>query len=126
VSSPEEEEEEKGEFELERFMREGHLEKRNGTGESANKVGVVYKHLTVKGLGSSAAFVKTLPDAIMGTFGPDLYRILSNWLPALRFDNPGELRTLHPRLYRSGPARRDDACARPAGQWLQHIPQGHR
>ncbi|OIW29031.1 hypothetical protein CONLIGDRAFT_715452 [Coniochaeta ligniaria NRRL 30616] len=92
LSSPKDEGE--GEFELERFMREGHLEKRNETGESAKKVGVVYKHLTVKGVGSSTAFVRTLPDAILGTFGPDLYKILSNWIPALRFRKHEERRTL--------------------------------
>lgn len=86
--------EEEPELELEQFMREGHLEKRNEAGGSAKKVGVVYKHLTVKGVGSSAVFVKTLPDAIMGTFGPDLYRLLSNWIPALRFGSHGEHRTL--------------------------------
>ena len=79
-------------FSLSNFIKEGHFEKRKGD-RSAKKVGVVYKNLTVKGVGSAATFVKTLPDAIMGTFGPDLYHLLSRFLPFLRMKN-GELRTL--------------------------------
>ncbi|KAK5295317.1 ATP-binding cassette transporter snq2, partial [Cryomyces antarcticus] len=45
----------KDEFELDTFMREGHFEKRVD-GRSAKKVGVVYKNLTVKGIGSTASF----------------------------------------------------------------------
>ncbi|KAF1349895.1 ABC-2 type transporter-domain-containing protein [Delphinella strobiligena] len=79
-------------FSLDEFMREGHFEKRKD-GKSAKKVGVVYKNLTVKGVGSTASFVRTLPDAIIGTFGPDLYHILSGYLPFLRFGRE-ETRTL--------------------------------
>lgn len=79
-------------FELDEFMREGHFEKRTD-GRSAKKVGVVYKNLTVKGVGSNATFVKTLPEAIMGTFGPDLYRLLSRFIPFIRA-RAGETRTL--------------------------------
>ncbi|TIA07748.1 putative ABC transporter [Aureobasidium pullulans] len=79
-------------FELSDFMREGHLGQRKGD-KSAKKVGVVYKNLTVKGVAAGATFVRTLPDAIMGTFGPDLYHILSRFIPFLRAKN-GELKTL--------------------------------
>ncbi|KAG9921265.1 putative ABC transporter, partial [Aureobasidium melanogenum] len=79
-------------FELGEFMREGHLGQRKGD-KSAKKVGVVYKNLTVKGVGAGATFVRTLPDAILGTFGPDLYHILSRFVPFLRHKN-GELKTL--------------------------------
>lgn len=82
------------EFRLEQFMREGHLEKRTESGESAKKLGVVFKNVTVKGVDSGASFVRTLPDAILGTFGPDLYHILSNWIPALRFGKQPDLRDL--------------------------------
>ena len=81
-------------FELGGFMKEGHFEKRTEAGESAKKVGVVYKKLTVKGVGSKATFVRTLPDAILGTFGPDLYHILSGYIPALRFGKQGQTRDL--------------------------------
>ena len=79
-----EEVDEEDDFALDDFMREGHFEKRVD-GHSAKRIGVVYKGLTVRGTGSTATFVKTLPDAILGTFGPDLYRILSQFLPFLRF-----------------------------------------
>jgi ATP-binding cassette subfamily G (WHITE) protein 2 (SNQ2) len=82
------------EFPLEQFMRDGHLEKRNEAGESTKKVGVIFKGLTVKGVSSGASFVRTLPEAILGTFGPDLYGILCRFFPALRVGHKGELRTL--------------------------------
>ncbi|KAF2087829.1 ABC drug exporter AtrF [Saccharata proteae CBS 121410] len=85
--------EEEGEFELEQFMREGHFEKRV-EGRSAKRVGVVWKNLTVKGVGSSTTFVRTLPDAIVGTFGPDLYHILSRFIPFLRFSKHQQTRDL--------------------------------
>ncbi|KAJ8611335.1 hypothetical protein MRB53_038005 [Persea americana] len=80
-------------FQLDEFMREGHFEKRRDN-RAAKKVGVVYKDLTVLGSGSTATFVKTLPDAVIGTFGPDLYRILCRFMPFLRFGRQGATRTL--------------------------------
>lgn len=71
-------------FELGRFMKEGHFEKRT-EGGSAKKVGVIYKDLTVKGVAQGATFVKTLPDAVMGTFGRDLYKLICRFIPALHF-----------------------------------------
>ncbi|EME46118.1 ABC transporter-like protein [Dothistroma septosporum NZE10] len=79
-------------FELDRFMKEGHFEKRSD-GHSHKKVGVIYKNLTVKGVGSTTSFVRTLPDAILGTFGPDLYHIIARFVPALA-RRTGETRTL--------------------------------
>jgi hypothetical protein len=52
-------------FQLGEFLKDGHFERRQ-EGRSAKKVGVVYKGLTVKGAGATAAFVKTLPYAIIG------------------------------------------------------------
>lgn len=63
---------EEDDFQLDVFTREGHFEKRKD-GSLAKKVGVVFKNLTVKDIGVSTTFVKTLPDAVLGTFGPDLY-----------------------------------------------------
>lgn len=37
----------------------------------------------MEGTGSTFSFIKTFPDAVIGTFGPDLYRILSRWIPVL-------------------------------------------
>ncbi|KAK8045403.1 hypothetical protein PG993_005427 [Apiospora rasikravindrae] len=70
-------------FELSDFMREGHFEKRTDDG-SAKKVGVLYKNLTVKGVGSATAFVRTVPDAVLGTFGPDLYHVITRYIPSLK------------------------------------------
>ncbi|KAF2630734.1 hypothetical protein BU25DRAFT_488883 [Macroventuria anomochaeta] len=81
------------EFELGEFMKEGYLEKRKD-GKSAKKVGVVWKGLNVKGVGSTATFAKTVPDAIMGTFGPDLYRLVTRFIPALRLGRHQQTRTL--------------------------------
>ncbi|EXJ87727.1 hypothetical protein A1O1_04652 [Capronia coronata CBS 617.96] len=73
-----------GDLDLDAFLKEGRFEKRTETGESAKKIGVVYKNLTVKGVGAQATFIKTLPDAILGTFGPDLYRLVCRFIPSLR------------------------------------------
>ena len=82
------------EFELGPFIKEGHFEKRTEQGDSAKKVGVIFKDLTVKGIGSSTASAKTLPEAIIGTFGPDLYRLICRFIPALNFNRKPPLRTL--------------------------------
>ncbi|KAI0484999.1 ABC-2 type transporter-domain-containing protein [Xylariaceae sp. FL0804] len=81
-------------FKLGDFMREGHFEKRGEAG-SEKKVGVVYKNLTVKGVGSTTSIVRTVPDAIIGTFGPDLYHILSRFLPFLQFRKPPTRDLIH-------------------------------
>ncbi|KAI9823558.1 MAG: hypothetical protein M1819_001165 [Sarea resinae] len=87
-------EEKEQEFQLSQFMREGHFEKRTEAGESTKKVGVIFKNLTVKGVGSTTSFVRTLPDAILGTFGPDLYKIICKLVPSLRFGSHGRTRDL--------------------------------
>ena len=81
-------------FHLDQFLKDGYFEKRDETGRSAKKVGILYKNLTVKGLGSGTAFVKTLPEAIVGTFGPDLYRIMCRFVPALHLGRKAEVRDL--------------------------------
>ncbi|KAL9126867.1 MAG: hypothetical protein Q9217_004148 [Psora testacea] len=82
------------EFELGPFIKEGRFEKRTQQGDSAKKVGVVFRNLTVKGSGSTMNYAKTLPDAILGTFGPDLYHLLRRFIPALSFNMQQPLRTL--------------------------------
>ncbi|KAJ6177971.1 hypothetical protein N7519_008432 [Penicillium mononematosum] len=62
-------------FDLGEFLTGGHLERRTTAGEPAKKVGVVFKNLTVQGVETGASFVRTLPQAVVGTFGPDLYNI---------------------------------------------------
>ena len=56
-------------FELGGFLKDGHFEKRD-EGGSAKKVGVVYKHLTVQGVGATTTFVRTLPHAVIGVSIP--------------------------------------------------------
>ena len=81
-------------FQLDQFLKDGYLEQRTAEGGSAKKVGVIYKNLTVKGAGSKATFVRTLPEAIFGTFGPDLYKFICRFIPALSFGGKGEVRDL--------------------------------
>ncbi|EHK98891.1 putative ATP-dependent permease PDR12 [Glarea lozoyensis 74030] len=80
-------------FQLGDFLKDGHFEKRR-EGRSAKKVGVVYKNLTVEGVGATEVFVKTLPGAILGTFGPDLYKLLSRFIPFLPHGAQGKRRAL--------------------------------
>jgi ATP-binding cassette, subfamily G (WHITE), member 2, SNQ2 len=66
-------------FELDEFLKDAHFEKRQA-GKSAKKVCVVYKNLTVKGVGATTTFVKTLPSAIVGVRSLDSPRTdLSNF-----------------------------------------------
>ncbi|KAH7363392.1 ABC-2 type transporter-domain-containing protein [Plectosphaerella cucumerina] len=81
-------------FQLGDFMRGGQFEKRAEDG-SPKKVGVVYEHLTVKGITQGASFVRTVPDAILGTFGPDLYHLLCRALPFLRRRQPETRNLIH-------------------------------
>ncbi|KAL2785477.1 ABC-2 type transporter-domain-containing protein [Aspergillus keveii] len=90
----EKEEEEFGSFDLTDFLMGGHLERRTTAGDPAKKVGVVFKNLTVKGVQTGASFVRSLPDAVMGTFGPDLYNIVCRFVPQLRFGKQPPVRDL--------------------------------
>jgi ATP-binding cassette subfamily G (WHITE) protein 2 (SNQ2) len=80
------------EFQLEEFMKEGHFEKRTD-GRSAKKVGVIFKDLNVQGTGGTATFARTLPDSIIGTFGPQLWAFIRGYIPALA-RRKGDTRTL--------------------------------
>ncbi|RMZ87063.1 hypothetical protein DV736_g5713, partial [Chaetothyriales sp. CBS 134916] len=81
-------------FQLGEFLRGGHFEKRTPEGNAAKKLGVVWKNLTVKGIGATLMFTKTLSHAIIGTFGPDLYHLITRFIPALRFSKPPPTRDL--------------------------------
>ncbi|CAK42282.1 hypothetical protein CBS63078_1019 [Aspergillus niger] len=83
-----------GGFDLSEFLMGGHLERRTTAGEPAKKVGVVFKGVTVKGVETGASFVRTLPDAVIGTFGPDLYNIICRFAPQLRFGRKPPVRDL--------------------------------
>lgn len=49
-------------------------------GRHGKKLGVAYKGLTVKGIDAQTSFVKTFPDAILGSLGPDLWRFIQKWI----------------------------------------------
>ncbi|KAL4861201.1 hypothetical protein BDV12DRAFT_204247 [Aspergillus spectabilis] len=87
-------EDEYGGFDLTDFLMGGQLERRTTAGEPAKKVGVVFKNLTVKGVETGASFVRTLPDAVLGTFGPDLYDIMCRLIPQLRLGKKPPVRDL--------------------------------
>ncbi|KAJ5768874.1 ABC multidrug transporter atrF [Penicillium odoratum] len=88
-----EEDEEQG-FDLGDFLVSGHLERRTTAGEPAKKVGVVFKNLTVMGVQTGASFVRTLPHAVVGTFGPDLYNVICRFVPQLQFGKKPPVREL--------------------------------
>ncbi|KAI9036665.1 ABC drug exporter AtrF [Aspergillus affinis] len=83
-----------GGFDLNEFLMGGQLERRTTAGEPAKKVGVVFKNVTVKGIQTGASFVRTLPDAVVGTFGPDLYKLVTNFIPQLHFGKRPPVRDL--------------------------------
>ncbi|KAJ5622871.1 ABC multidrug transporter atrF [Penicillium lividum] len=81
-------------FDLGDFLVSGHLERRTTAGEPAKKVGVVFKNLTVMGVQTGASFVRTLPHAVVGTFGPDLYNVICRFVPQLQFGKKPPVREL--------------------------------
>ena len=81
-------------FDLQDFLLGGHLEKRTTAGEAAKRISVVFKNLTVKGVVTGASFVRTLPDAVVGTFGPDLYSLVTRFVPQLAFGRKPPVRDL--------------------------------
>lgn len=83
-----------GAFDLGEFLVGGHLERRTTAGEPAKKVGVVFKNLTVQGVQTGASFVRTLPHAVVGTFGPDLYNLICRFVPQFRFGRQPPVRDL--------------------------------
>lgn len=84
----------RGGFDLSEFLMGGHLERRTTAGEPAKKVGVVFKNVTVKGIQTGASFVRTLPDAVIGTFGPDLYKLVTNFIPQIHIGKRPPVRDL--------------------------------
>ncbi|KAJ5719667.1 ABC multidrug transporter atrF [Penicillium malachiteum] len=81
-------------FDLGKFLVSGHLERRTTAGDPAKKVGVVFKNLTVMGVQTGASFVRTLPHAVVGTFGPDLYNVICRFVPQVRFGKKPPVREL--------------------------------
>lgn len=49
-------------------------------GRRGKKLGVAFKSLTVKGVDTQTSYVKTFPDAVLGSLGPDLWRFIQTWI----------------------------------------------
>ena len=52
----------------------------------------MFKNLRVKGVGAQATFSRTYPEAILGTFEPDLYKLVTRFVPAMSFGKPPQTR----------------------------------
>ncbi|TIB07969.1 hypothetical protein E3P92_03903 [Wallemia ichthyophaga] len=74
---------EDGSFDLQDFVnneKQG-LEKVGKTPKP--NMGIAWKDLTVKGAGGGSTFIKTFPDAVIGTLGPDAYHFVTQYIPQL-------------------------------------------
>lgn len=81
-------------FDLTNFLEGGQLEERATTGEAGKGISVVFRNLTVKGVVTGASFVKSFPDAVVGTFGPDLYRMIAGFVPRLNMGRGAPVRDI--------------------------------
>jgi hypothetical protein len=77
-------------------------------GRPGKKLGVAYKGLTVKGIDSQRSFVKTFPDAILGSLGPDLWQLIQTWILRRNPAKGAPLRTLIHEF--CGVVRGGEAC----------------
>lgn len=136
--------EEEDDFELDVFLKDGHFEKRQ-EGRSAKKVGVVYKNLTVQGVGATATFVKTLPSAVIGVSTQHFVFFQANIDDLLFVDfrtrfvqAPNQIHPLPPeggssrrekksyqRLLWCHPRRGDASSTGQAWIWLLYFSEGH-
>ncbi|KAH7175291.1 ABC-2 type transporter [Dactylonectria macrodidyma] len=82
-------------FDLPEFLRRGIIDARTPSGDPAKRLGVSFKNLTVRGAESSTAAVKTLPRAILNTFGPDLWTFIRNKIPGLNLSKGPSVNLLH-------------------------------
>ncbi|KAM0326619.1 hypothetical protein ACHAQA_006488 [Verticillium albo-atrum] len=69
-------------FDLPDFLRQGILDPRTPTGGPTKRLGISFRNLTVRAAAANSAPLKTLPRAILNTFGPDLWSFVSARLPA--------------------------------------------
>ncbi|TIA85057.1 hypothetical protein E3P99_04086 [Wallemia hederae] len=59
------------------------------------QIGVAWKNLIVRGAGSGSAFIKTFPEAVVGTLGPDVYHAVTKYIPQFKlFGKNPPIRTL--------------------------------
>ncbi|TIB72352.1 hypothetical protein E3Q23_03425 [Wallemia mellicola] len=67
-------------------------------GKTSNKhLGLAWKNLRVNGAGGESTFVKTFPEAVLGTFGPDVYNFITGYFPKL--DVIGKKTPIHPLIH---------------------------
>ncbi|KAH8674955.1 ABC-2 type transporter [Ilyonectria robusta] len=83
------------EFDLPEFLRKGIIDARTPNGDPAKRLGVSFKNLTVRGAESSTAAVKTLPRAILNTFGPDLWTFVRDKIPGMKLNKGPTVNLLH-------------------------------
>ncbi|KAM0597881.1 hypothetical protein D7B24_008628 [Verticillium nonalfalfae] len=69
-------------FDLPDFLRQGILDPRTPTGGPTKRLGISFRNLTVRAPAANSAPLKTLPRAILNTFGPDLWSLISTHLPS--------------------------------------------
>ncbi|EOR04827.1 Brefeldin A resistance protein [Wallemia ichthyophaga EXF-994] len=82
------------EFDLQAFIT-GARERFQDAGKTHKPhLGVSWRHLTVKGAGSGSTFVKTFPEAVMSTFGPDAYEFVTRYIPQLKIGRKPPVRNL--------------------------------
>lgn len=86
---------EDGEFDLPEFLYRGVMDARTSDGGPTKKLGVSFKNLTVAASETSSSSVKTLPRAIINTFGPDLWSFVTNRVPALKFGKAPTVDLIH-------------------------------
>ncbi|TIB86116.1 ABC multidrug transporter [Wallemia mellicola] len=91
--------EEEEEFDLHSFITGARQRFKDAGKTHKPHLGIAWKNLTVslthlitlciltnkkvKGAGSGATFVKTFPEAVLSTFGPDLYAFITRYIPQL-------------------------------------------
>ncbi|TIC28832.1 ABC multidrug transporter [Wallemia mellicola] len=84
VNEENEEVSEEKDFDLKTFI-EGDRKRYTEAGKTHKPhLGLTWKDLTVKGAGSGSTFVKTFPEAIVSTFGPDAYHFITGYIPQLK------------------------------------------
>ncbi|TIC09163.1 P-loop containing nucleoside triphosphate hydrolase protein [Wallemia mellicola] len=73
----------KGRFNLRDFLSNDKHQLEEA-GKTSNKhLGLAWKGLRVNGAGGESTFVKTFPEAVLGTFGPDVYNFITGYFPKL-------------------------------------------
>ncbi|OAA71137.1 ABC transporter [Cordyceps fumosorosea ARSEF 2679] len=83
-----------GSFDLPDFLEGGQLERRTTMGGAGKGISVAFKNVTVKGVVTGASFVRSFPDAVVGTFGPDLYRLITRFVPQLHIGRKPPVRDI--------------------------------